>query len=47
MFAKYKIEVEDYNMAIAHHKLTEDPEVMRILREVEAQYDEDLKQKLI
>jgi hypothetical protein len=46
LFKKYRVEVEDYNMAIAHHKLTEDPEVERMLKEFEAQYDESEKQRL-
>lgn len=47
LFKKYKIEVEDYNMAIAHHKLTEDPEVRRMLKEFDAQYDENEKKRLL
>ena len=35
LFKKFGVEQEDYNLAITHHNMVEDPEVLRILKEVE------------
>lgn len=47
LFRKYKIELEDYNLAISIHKLNQDEEALRLLNEVEAQYPDDLKKRIV
>ena len=44
---RFSVEQDEYNAAIAHHKLVQDPQVLRILEEFESQYPEELKQKIV
>ena len=32
MYEKFGVELEEYNLAFAHHRLIDDPEVVRILK---------------
>lgn len=47
LYKKFGVEQEDYNIAISHHNMVEDPEVLRILKSVEEQYPPNLKQKIV
>jgi hypothetical protein len=47
LFLKYGIEQEQYNQALSHHKLNQDPNVAKIVAQVESQICDELKQKIV
>lgn len=47
LFIKYKIEQDQYNAAISYHKMVQDPEVIRIMTEVESHMTADLNRKIV
>jgi hypothetical protein len=47
LFMKYNIEQDQYNAAISYHKMVQDPEVIRIMTEVESHMTADLNRKIV
>ena len=46
LFMKFKIEEDEYNAALSYHKMILDPEVIRIMKEVENHMTPELKRRI-
>lgn len=47
LWKKYGVEKDDYNYAIMKHQLNSDPDVLKMLDEVNEQYPIELRKKIV